>query len=189
MSADRPHLRRLPRYGWAVEEEDGTLVAVRPDRGFEIVVPGTMLGTREAAHRLGVRPPNFVRDWASRPDFPKPVATLASGRVWPAAAVDAYAARRRDRPTAERMEQIARRLVWWQEPARTLARPLDFVARVMAGGSLDDIRDTEIAHGLASFSQAMDSAAPGVFDRRSWNYWLLVLGRDRLMPLPARRQA
>jgi hypothetical protein len=69
MSADRPHLRRLPRYGWAVEEEDGTLVAVRPDRGSEIVVPGTILGTREGAHRLGVRPPNFVRHWASRPDF------------------------------------------------------------------------------------------------------------------------
>lgn len=183
----RPHLRRLPRYGWAVEEDDGTLVAIRLDRGSENAVPGVIVGTREAADRLGVRPPNFVRDWASRPDFPKPVATLSSGRVWSAAAVDKYAARRRHRPTPERVEQIARRLVWWQRPARTLARPLDFVARVMAGGTLDDIRVTELAYGRASFSNAMESAAPGVFDRRSWSFWLLVLGRDRTTPLPARR--
>jgi len=187
MSLARQRLRRLPRYGWAVEGDDGTLVAIRPDHGPEIVVPGAIVGTREAADRLGVRPPNFVRDWASRPDFPTPIATLSSGRVWSAGAVDAYAARRRDRPTAERVESIARRLVWWQEPARTLARPLDLVARVMAGGSLDDVRDTERAYGRASFSRAMDAAAPGVFDRRSWSYWLLVLGRDRTLPLPARR--
>ena len=41
-----------------------------------------VLGTTEAAALFGVHPSNFVRDWASRPDFPAPVAQLARGRLW-----------------------------------------------------------------------------------------------------------
>lgn len=42
----------------------------------------SLVGTTEAAGLFGVRPSNFVRDWAARPDFPAPVATLARGRLW-----------------------------------------------------------------------------------------------------------
>jgi uncharacterized protein YuzE len=52
-----------------------------------------LLGTKEAAALLGVKVPNFIRDWAARPDFPKPLASLASTRVWDRAAVVAYLAR------------------------------------------------------------------------------------------------
>ena len=45
-------------------------------------VSGSLVGTKEAAGLFGVRPSNFVRDWASRDDFPAPVATLARGRLW-----------------------------------------------------------------------------------------------------------
>ena len=41
-----------------------------------------LVGTKEAAALFGVRPSNFVRDWAGREDFPEPVATLARGRLW-----------------------------------------------------------------------------------------------------------
>ena len=41
-----------------------------------------LVGTKEAAALFGVRPSNFVRDWASRDDFPEPVTTLARGRLW-----------------------------------------------------------------------------------------------------------
>ncbi len=145
------------------------------------------MGTREAARFLGVRPPNFVRDWAARPDFPAPLATLASGRVWLAADVEAYAAARRSpRPTHERMVSIARRAAWWQEPERTLARPLEFVGRVMASGTFDEARDVERFFGPAALREAVTRASPGVFDSRAWNYWLLVLGLDRSTPLPQR---
>jgi len=146
------------------------------------------MGTREAARFLGVRPPNFVRDWASRPDFPSPLATLSSGRVWLASAVEEYAAgRRAPKPTDERIAQIARRIVWWQEPARTIARSLEFVARVMASGTLDEVRDVERRFGRVVLREAAIKAPPGVFDRRSWNYWLLVLGLERTMPFPVRQ--
>lgn len=41
-----------------------------------------LVGVKEAAEILGVAKPNFLRDYAGRPDFPAPVADLASGRVW-----------------------------------------------------------------------------------------------------------
>jgi predicted nucleotidyltransferase len=49
-----------------------------------------LVGTKEAAAIYGVRPSNFVRDWASRQDFPEPVATLARGRLWAREAVVDY---------------------------------------------------------------------------------------------------
>ena len=42
----------------------------------------TLVGVKEAAGLLGLRPSNFVRDHASRADFPHPVAELGSGRIW-----------------------------------------------------------------------------------------------------------
>ena len=182
-----PRLRRLPGYGWIVESAQGDARALRRDDGTVLPIAGRLLGTREAARTLGVRPPNFVRDHASRTDFPEPVATLSSGRVWLADAIEQYASRRRrPRPGIEQMADIARRTVWWQAPDRTLARPLEFIARVMATGSLDDVHDVERQFGRVRLTEALTNAPPGVFDRRSWNYWRLVLGLDAAAPLPER---
>lgn len=52
-----------------------------------------LVGTKEAAALFGVRPSNFVRDWANRDDFPNPVATLARGRLWARDDVETYRAR------------------------------------------------------------------------------------------------
>ena len=187
MGASR-RIRRIARYGWSIETSEGDVRAIRLDDGTILPVVDRLLGTREAARSLGVQPSNFVRDWASRPDFPAPVAALSSGRVWLAADVARYAtARRSPKPGDERMDEIARRIVWWQEPGPTLARPLGFVARVMASGSFEEVRDVELFFGRRALREALAKATPGLFDRRSWNYWLLVLGLDRTMPLPARR--
>lgn len=52
-------------------------------RVFEEGIAGDeLVGVAEAAKLCGVRKPNFIRDFASRPDFPRPVADLASGRIW-----------------------------------------------------------------------------------------------------------
>ena len=52
-----------------------------------------LVGTKEAAEIFGVRPSNFVRDWATRPDFPAPVAALARGRLWAREDLHTYRAR------------------------------------------------------------------------------------------------
>jgi predicted nucleotidyltransferase len=44
--------------------------------------PPALAGTKEAAGIFGVRTGNFLRDWAKRPDFPAPIATLAATPVW-----------------------------------------------------------------------------------------------------------
>lgn len=180
-------LRRLAGFGWAIQSNRGEPLALRRDDGTVLLIASRLVGTREAAELLCVRPPNFVRDWASRPDFPAPVATLSSGRIWIASEVERYAEARRSRKLREaRLREIAGRSVWWQSPERTLARPREFAARVMASGSLDDVRDVERAFGREHLREAVLHATPGIFDRRAWNYWLLVLGLDRSTPLPAR---
>jgi uncharacterized protein YuzE len=57
----------------------------------------TLVGTKEAASLAGVRPSNFVRDFANRADFPKPTAELATGRVWRKSEVADYLARRKQK--------------------------------------------------------------------------------------------
>ena len=57
------------------------------------LVNQNLVGTKEAAALFGVRPSNFVRDWANREDFPGPVATLARGRVWAPEDLLSYRAR------------------------------------------------------------------------------------------------
>ncbi len=49
-----------------------------------------LVGTKEAAAVFGVRPSNFIRDWANREDFPEPVANLARGRLWAREDLEAY---------------------------------------------------------------------------------------------------
>ena len=181
-------MRRLPGYGWAIERPDGKLSQIKRDDGLLHAVVARIVGTREASRLVGVRPSNFVRDWAARPDFPAPLADLASGRVWREEEVEAFAARHRaPKPTRLRIADIARRIVWWQPPEKTLARRADFVGRVMASGSLDEIRDVERFFGRHALRDAIPRVSPGVFDRRSWNYWLLVLRFDRSLALPQRR--
>jgi len=49
-----------------------------------------LIGVAEAARLCGVRKPNFLRDYASRPDFPDPIAELDSGRIWRRSDVEAF---------------------------------------------------------------------------------------------------
>ena len=61
----------------------------------DLLVDEALLGTSEAAAFFDVKPSNFVRDLASRDDFPSPVANLASTRVWRRGDLRAYRQRRR----------------------------------------------------------------------------------------------
>jgi predicted nucleotidyltransferase len=60
---------------------------------FDRQIRYDLVGTREAAEIVDVQPSNFVRDWASRPDFPAPLVDIPRRRLWDRAAVEAYARR------------------------------------------------------------------------------------------------
>lgn len=58
-----------------------------------------LVGVKEAAAMLGVQRSNFVRDYADKAGFPRPVVELATGRVWLRGQIEAYV---RARPARKR---------------------------------------------------------------------------------------
>lgn len=83
-------------------DREGRLLGVRVDRSClpegAAARPRTyepLVGVKEAAEIAGTSRPNFLRDLAARPDFPRPVAELASGRVWRLSDVLDYVQERR----------------------------------------------------------------------------------------------
>jgi uncharacterized protein YuzE len=68
-----------------------------------------IVGVKEAAEMLGVEKSNFVRDHASKPDFPAPIAELASGRFWLRSAIEQYAESKRKPSTKRVPEEGTRR--------------------------------------------------------------------------------
>jgi hypothetical protein len=82
--------------------------------------------------------------------------------------------------------EVARRVVWFDEPERALADPVRFLAHVMVFGTVEDLR---ALHGIAckdAYREVLENAPPGIFDARSWAYWNLVCGRRPAPPLPVR---
>lgn len=185
----RRTLRRISGFGWEETTRGiGGRRVVRDGGEALVTANGTLVGTKEAAEIVGVRRPNFVRDWASRPDFPAPAGTLASGRVWRASEVLAYRNRRqRARPSDARLAGIARRVAWWDSAERTRSRPQVFVARVLAHGSAEDIVDVTAAYGPAILRRAVTSAPASLLDAKSRRYWELVLDLPHTAPPPVRQ--
>jgi hypothetical protein len=88
-------------------------------------------------------------------------------------------------PTPELLA-VARRVVWFKEPAATLAEPVLFLSHVMTYGTPEDLAALRGVVGKDDFREVLDRAPPGVFDRRSWAYWNLICGRDPAPPMPTR---
>ena len=82
---------------------------------------------------------------------------------------------------------VAKRVVWFKEPADALADPLHFLAHLMTYGTVEDLRVVESVVGEKEFLETLDHAPAGVFDPRSWAYWNLKYGRVPAPTLPVRQ--
>lgn len=82
---------------------------------------------------------------------------------------------------------IARRVVWFQEPELTLANPRMFLSYLMTYGTLDEVQHIRARLGDDLFRKTLENPVIGVFDARSWNYWHLFYGKQNVPPLPSRR--
>lgn len=82
---------------------------------------------------------------------------------------------------------IARRIVWFEEPAQALADPVRFMAYAMARATHDDMKALRRYVSDDEFREALDQAPPGIVDPRSWAYWNNVLGRYPAPPMPKRQ--
>ena len=69
------------------------------------------------------------------------------------------------------MQRIAAKLMWWQEPSVSLARPARFLMQVMTLGTWRDVELVGKTYGWQALREALVHAEPGVFDHRSWFYW------------------
>ena len=84
------------------------------------------------------------------------------------------------------LEDIAREVVWWEPPEVTLSDQNDFLCRVMARGSWDDLRCVEEKFGEEALREALRHARAGVMDPASWHYWHHRFGLDPVPELPKR---
>lgn len=79
-------------------DEDGRLVGLEIVGAKEVIgvsaaeldFTGELVGVKEAAELVGKDKGNFLRDLASREDFPKPIIELASGRYWLSTEIERY---------------------------------------------------------------------------------------------------
>jgi hypothetical protein len=89
-------------------------------------------------------------------------------------------------PATHALLRVAQRVIWFDEPARALADPLQFLAHVMVFGTVEDLQVLRGIVGKDAYRAVLDHAPPGIFDARSWAYWHLVCGRCPTPPLPVR---
>jgi hypothetical protein len=79
------------------------------------------------------------------------------------------------------LDEVARRLCWWQSPAEARRDLVRFSAQVMALGTDRDVETLARALGEEMFDRVLDAPPPGLFSPRRWNYWHV---RRRRLPTP-----
>ena len=84
------------------------------------------------------------------------------------------------------LEEIARRVNWYTAPERLLANVDLFLCQVMARGSTEDIIAVQRRFSMEDFSRAYLCAPPGLFTKRAWAYWGLMLLDNPSHPMPER---
>jgi hypothetical protein len=89
-------------------------------------------------------------------------------------------------PLNNETEEVARRVVWFEEPAEALEDPIRFMAYAMRHATHDDMKVLRRYVSNEDFCEALDKAPPGIIDARSWAYWNNTVGRYPAPPLPKR---
>ncbi len=83
-------------------------------------------------------------------------------------------------------ERLARRLIWFEDPAEALADPVRFVAYALERGTLEDMSVLRRYVSDDAIREVLATAPPGIIGERSWAYWHLMMDRPP-PPLPRRR--
>lgn len=89
-------------------------------------------------------------------------------------------------PETPELLAVARRVMWFEEPQRALAEPVQFLAHVMVYGGVEDLKALRGVVSKDDYRETLEHAPPGIFDARSWAYWNLVCERQPTPPLPVR---
>lgn len=90
-------------------------------------------------------------------------------------------------PLTPETAALARRIVWFEEPAEALADPVRFLAYALERATHEDMRALRRHIGEADIAEALSKAPPGIIGGRSWAYWHARIGQHPPPPMPARR--
>jgi hypothetical protein len=85
------------------------------------------------------------------------------------------------------VRNLARRIVWFEPPERSLRDLNRFLAYAMTYATSGEMARLRRHVSDRSLDAALRSAPPGIMDKRSWAYWHAVLGRYPAPPMPKRR--
>jgi hypothetical protein len=89
-------------------------------------------------------------------------------------------------PYPEELLRVAKKVVWYDLPERTLGDLKTFLAHLMVYGSAEDLAIAERYVPEDEFRRVLEGAPAGVFTEEAWKRWHERFG----MPVPAlpRRQ-
>lgn len=85
-----------------------------------------------------------------------------------------------------KLEELAKRYVWWELPAWAYTHPEIFLANIMNLGTWEDVRAMRNILGDKILIKVLKNAVPGTFTPRSWYYWNIKFDIDPVPPLPQR---
>jgi hypothetical protein len=84
------------------------------------------------------------------------------------------------------LQEIAKRVNWYTDPERLLADVDLFLSQVMARGGTKDVVAIQQRYSQEALRKAYLGAPPGLFTRRAWAYWGLMLLGNPNHPMPER---
>ena len=90
-------------------------------------------------------------------------------------------------PLTPEIVQVARRVIWFEEPKQALADPVRFLAYAMTYATHEDLQKIRCHVTDEEFQEALDHAPPGIIDARSWAYWNVRYHRYPVPPAPERK--
>lgn len=74
------------------------------------------------------------------------------------------------------LAKMAKKYVWWKDPAETLANPIHFLGQAMNLATWNDVMVLFDHFGRQAFIDALAGSEAGTLNERSWNFWHLWLG-------------
>ncbi len=90
-------------------------------------------------------------------------------------------------PLTPELLKLAPYIIWFEPAEQALASPIRFMAYVMTYGTFEEINIVKTYINDDDFKEALTNAPPGIFDKRSWNYWNLILDFEPALEMPKRR--
>ena len=87
----------------------------------------------------------------------------------------------------DQLRKVAQQSVWFEPPEQSIKNIPRFVAYVFTYGTYQATQVLQQQLSKAELIECLDKAPAGIYDKRSWAYWQLVMAnRFETPPMPVR---